>query len=63
MRDYNVYYSENNQPYMLWLPNITRTNAVFRGKEGSTYRFLVTARDDKGNNEAMEESKAVKVEL
>ncbi len=63
VRDYNVYYSENNQPYVLWLPNITRTDAVFRGQKGSTYRFLVTARDDKGNYEAMEESKAVKVEF
>ena len=62
VRDYNVYYSENNQPYVLWLPNITCTDAVFRGQRGTTYRFLVTARDDKGNYEAMEESKAVRVE-
>ena len=63
VRDYNVYYSENNQPYVLWLPNTTRTDAVFRGQRGTTYRFLVTARDDKGNFEAMEESRAVRVEF
>lgn len=62
VRDYNVYYSENGEPYVLWLPNTTHTNAVFRGQLGTTYRFLVTARDDKGNYEAMEESKAVKVD-
>lgn len=63
VRDYNVYYSENDQPYMLWLPNTTRTDAVFRGHKGTSYRFLVTARDDKGHYEAMEESKAVSVEF
>ena len=63
IRDYNVYYSENGQPYILWLPNTTRTDAVFRGQQGTTYRFLVIARDDKGNYEVMEESKAVRVDL
>ena len=63
VRDYNVYYSENNQPYILWLPNTTHTDAVFRGQKGTAYRFLVTARDDKGHYEAMEESKAVRVEF
>lgn len=63
VRDYNVYYSENDQPYILWLPNTTRTEAVFRGQRGTAYRFLVIARDDKGNYEAMEESKAVRVEF
>lgn len=62
VRDYNVYYSENGKPYVLWLPNTTRTEAVFRGQRGATYRFLVTARDDKGHYEAIEESKAVKVD-
>ena len=63
VRDFNVYYSENGQPYVLWLPNVMQQHAVFRGQKGTTYRFLVTARDDKGHYEALEESKAVKVEF
>lgn len=63
VRDYNVYYSENGEPYVLWLPNTILTEAVFRGQKGSTYSFLVIARDDKEHYEAMEESKAVRVEF
>ena len=63
VRDFNVYYSENGQPYVLWLPNVMQQHAVFRGQKGTTYRFLVTAREDKGHYEALEESKTVKVEF
>ena len=63
VRDYNVYYSENGEPYVLWISNTTQQEAVFHGQKGKAYRFLVTARDDKGNYEAMEESKAAKVEF
>ena len=61
--DFNVYYSENDQPFVLWLPNTTSTTATFKGQAGSTYRFTVTARDKTGNREAMDESKCVKVEF
>ena len=63
VKDYNVYYSENGEPYVLWLSNITQTTATFRGRQGVTYNFLVTARDVKDNYEAMEKSKAVKVTI
>jgi hypothetical protein len=63
VRDYNVYYSENGEPYVLWKPNIVQQEATFRGQKGSTYRFMVTARDVKGNYEAMEVSKTVEVEF
>lgn len=61
IRDYNIYYSEDGQPYVLWKPNVKQQEATFRGQKGSTYSFIVTARDVNGNYEAMEESKAKKV--
>ena len=61
VRDWNVYYSENGQPFVLWKSNVTEQTASFRGQQGATYKFIVTARDVNGNYEAIEESKAKKV--
>lgn len=61
VEDYNIYYSENDQPFVLWLPNTTKETANFKGHAGATYRFTVTARDKAGNRERFEESKNVKV--
>ena len=61
VRDWNVCYSENGEPYLLWKANTTEQQATFRGQQGATYKFIVTARDKSGNYEAMEESKAVSV--
>lgn len=61
VRDWNVYYSENGEPYLLWKANTTEQSATFRGQQGVSYKFIVTARDKDGNYEAVEESKAVKV--
>lgn len=61
VEDYNIYYSENDQPFVLWLPNTTKETATFKGKPGATYRFTVTARDKAGNRELLDESKNVKV--
>ena len=61
VRDWNVYYSENGEPYLLWKSNIKEQTATFRGQQGTTYKFIVTARDVNGNYEAIEESKSVKV--
>lgn len=60
---FNVYYSEENGPYILWKPNTTQQEALFRGQSGNTYKFIVTSHDSSGNYEAMEESKAISVEL
>ena len=54
-------YSENGEPYLLWKANTTEQSATFRGQQGVSYKFIVTARDKDGNYEAVEESKAVKV--
>ena len=61
VEDYNIYYSEDDQPFVLWLPNTTKKTANFKGHAGATYRFTVTARDKAGNRERFEESKNVKV--
>jgi hypothetical protein len=59
--DYNIYYSEDNSPFLLWLPNTTKTTASFKGQAGKTYRFTVTARDRTGDQETLDESKSVQV--
>ena len=63
VRDYNVYYSENDEPYVLWLSHITQTSATFRAQPNTSYRFMVTGRDQKNNYEAMDEARAVKVTI
>ena len=59
--DYNVYYSEEDQPFILWLPNTTATTATFKGRAGTTYRFAVTARDRYGNRESINDGDNIKV--
>lgn len=61
IEDYNIYYSENDQPFVLWLSNTITETATFKGRAGSSYRFTVTARDKSGNREHLDENKFVKV--
>lgn len=61
MGDFNVYYSKDDSPFLLWLPDTKETSASFKGESGSRYRFTVTARDSFGNRENYDESKCVSV--
>lgn len=61
MGDYNVYYSKNDGPFILWLPDTKLTSATFRGEKGCVYLFTVTGRDQFGNREAFDETKCVSV--
>lgn len=61
MGDYNVYYSKDNGPFMLWLPDTKQTTASFKGEKGSVYLFTVTGRDAFGNREAYDETKTLSV--
>ena len=61
VRGWNVYYSENGEPYVLWKSNITEQIAIFRGRQNAAYKFIVTARDAHNNVEAIEEGKSVSV--
>lgn len=63
VKDYNVYVSEDDGPYLLWLHNTTSTGALFSGKTGRRYRFVVTMRDKNGKTERYNEEKAVVVNL
>jgi hypothetical protein len=47
---YEIYVSENNQPYELWMTT-TDTSAIFNGNPGSRYRFYSNARDGVGHKE------------
>lgn len=58
---YNIYYSENDQPFVLWLPNTNKETATFKGNAETTFRFTVTARDKAGNRETFDENKTVEV--
>lgn len=59
--DYNIYYSEDDEPFVLWLPNTTEETATFRGQAGKSYRFAVTARDKFSNQGIIDLSKSVEV--
>lgn len=61
MGDYNVYYSKDNGPFLLWLPDTKLTSATFKGERGSVYVFTVTGRDSFGNREEYDETKCVSV--
>jgi hypothetical protein len=63
VQDYNVYVAEDDQPYVLWIPNTSKTTAVFKGQPNTTYKFTVTARDISNNSEVLNENKFVKVEF
>lgn len=59
--DYNVYVSEDDQPFALWHSNTKETKATFKGQSGVQYRFIVTARDEYDNSAMPEEINAIKV--
>ena len=57
----NIYYSEEDGPLILW-KTVSGINSVsFRGKAGTTYKFIVTGRDSEGNQERPDISKSVTV--
>lgn len=60
---YNIYVSEGGLPFVLWMPNTTKTTAVFKGLADVEYRFTVTARDKAGNIEKLDETKCVTVKM
>lgn len=61
MGDYNIYYSKDNGPFVLWLADTKDTSATFKGERGSMYIFTVTGRDASGNREEYDETKCVSV--
>jgi hypothetical protein len=49
---YDIYVSDNNGPFTLWLGQTTQTSAVYTGMAGHTYGFYSVATDNVGNREA-----------
>ncbi|ETR73139.1 MAG: hypothetical protein OMM_07123 [Candidatus Magnetoglobus multicellularis str. Araruama] len=49
---YDVYVSENDQPYEIWLSKTTATSGIYVGKPGHQYSFYSIATDRVGNIEA-----------
>ena len=62
-KDYNVYVSEDDGPYVLWLHNVNFTSSNFSGVKGKCYRFIVTMRNKDGKTEKYNENKAIVVNL
>lgn len=52
VRDYALYYSEDNAPSKLYKEGITELSTTFAGTPGSDYCFYVLATDNTGNKEA-----------
>lgn len=48
---FDIYVSEDGNPYSLWLEDTTFTEATFVGEAGKTYRFYSIAEDNAGNVE------------
>lgn len=52
VRDYTIFVSENNGPYVAWLSNTTATEGIFSGQAGKQYAFYSIARDLTNNPES-----------
>ena len=59
VKSYNVYYSENNGPFVLWMPDTKDVSSVFYGIKGNTYRIVVTSTDNNNNAEEISPNRAV----
>lgn len=51
LKGFDVYYSEDNQPYIQFISATTENTVLFSGKWGKTYRFYSVAHDNAGNIE------------
>ncbi len=49
---YDIYVSQNDGPFTLWLARTTETGAIYQGAYGSTYAFYSLATDSSGNRES-----------
>lgn len=51
IKAFDVYVSENDAPYYIWLANTDTTNALFEGQLGDKYEFISIATDYANNRE------------
>lgn len=62
VKDYLVYYAEDDGHYILWKPSTTSTSAKFYIDEDIKYKFLVVVRTEDGKRTSMDDEWAVVVE-
>ncbi len=62
VKDYNVYYSKDGGPFVLWKHSITTTSASFTGEPG-TYLIVVTARNNAGQRTSLDREWGVEVKF
>jgi hypothetical protein len=55
LQSYNIFVSENNEPYMLWMGGTTQTSAKFKSSSDKVYKFISIAADNVGNREIIPE--------
>jgi subtilase family serine protease len=60
---FDIYVSDNDQPYELWLPKTKATSGIYIGNPGHTYSFYSIATDKVGNVESSPEQPDVVVTL
>lgn len=60
VKDYIVYYSKDNGPYVMYIPSTNATSTEFKGNKGA-YRFLVVARNNAGQRTSMDDEWTVLV--
>ncbi len=53
IKDFIVYYSKNNGPFVMYIPSIQTNSTEFKGDKG-TYRFLVVVRNNAGQRTSMD---------
>lgn len=60
IKDYIVYYSKDNGPYVMYIPSTNETSTEFKGTKGF-YRFLVVVRNNIGQRTNMDNEWSVMV--
>ncbi|MBI5020006.1 MAG: T9SS type A sorting domain-containing protein [Ignavibacteriales bacterium] len=56
IKNYSVFVSKNDSPFIPWLSNITDTMATFTGESGNRYGFFSLTTDNAGNVEIAKSS-------
>lgn len=58
IKDFIVYYSKDNSPFVMYIPSTNETSIEFKGAKGF-YRFLVVVRNNNGQRTSMDDEWSV----
>ncbi|MBI5475668.1 MAG: T9SS type A sorting domain-containing protein [Ignavibacteriales bacterium] len=56
LKNYSIFVSKNDSPFVPWLSNVTDTIATFTGESGNKYGFFSLSSDNAGNIEIVKNS-------